>query len=206
MHALERHLFKLNLYDENIIKRTCIFESNGTPRSGTTSKSCSSWLEKGVYLKIFKTSLLNWPRLKARNGIITEIVWYPIQQAARHRVSHKGRLSNFNLRRPGYICQTLINLIVWTVQYSPYRTTACLYWFSQPQKTDRAFIFPFQRWIKVFVISLRPWLNFAWWIPKFGCCYFKAWPQRVITKKERGLLLQTKATAHSSIMLTWEHS
>lgn len=60
-------------------------------------------------------------RLKARNGIIAAIVGIRSNKA-RPRVNHKGRLSNFNLRRPGYICQTLIDLTVWTVQYSLYRT------------------------------------------------------------------------------------
>lgn len=32
-HALERHLFKLNHYDENIIRRTYKLESNGTLRA-----------------------------------------------------------------------------------------------------------------------------------------------------------------------------
>ena len=83
-------------------------------------------------------------------------------------------------------------------------TTASLHGFSQPQKTDRAFIFSFQRWVKVFVISFRPWFNFAWWIPEFRCCYLKAWIQRAITEKKRGLRLHTKATIHSLIMLTRE--
>ena len=55
-------------------------------------------------------------------------------------------------------------------------TTACLHWLSQPQKTDRTFIFAFQRWIKVFVISFRPWFNSVWWIQlSRGICCARGW-------------------------------
>ena len=56
-------------------------------------------------------------------------------------------------------------------------TTACLHWLSQPQKTDRAFIFAFQRWIKEFFISFRPWFNSVWrWIQlSRGICSARGW-------------------------------
>ena len=60
-------------------------------------------------------------------------------------------------------------------QNSPYRTynaasTASvaatrLHGFSQPQKTNRTFIFTLQRWIKILVITFRSWF-FEWWETK----------------------------------------
>lgn len=55
-------------------------------------------------------------------------------------------------------------------------TTACLHWLSQPEKADRTFIFAFQRWIKVFVISFRLWFNHVWWIRlSRGICCTRGW-------------------------------
>ena len=72
-----------------------------------------------------------------------------------------------------------------------------LYRFSQTQKTNRTFVFAFQRRIKVFVISFR-WRGITSW-KCTHCTLFK----RCFSKK-RWLFLTTKRKSHSTwFLMSW---